>query len=117
MLFSVIASFVLAKRVWELLRKIMDRRIRIPLSLRLWGDWKALWLLLPLFFGSVYHSHGIAEDGAAIHAVYEYGGDSSLAVFFFAATTIKLFQFRVRLEALDPDSNRDAAVNNIPAVV
>jgi len=112
-LFSLIVVYILAKRVWKILRVLLDRRIRVPRSLKLWGDWKPLLLLLPLFIGITHHSHGIADDGAAIHTVFEYGGDSSIALFFFGAVAIMLFQLLVRLESFDPDHQGESGRREI----
>jgi hypothetical protein len=85
------------------------------MTIRLWGSWSYLWLLLPLAFGTTYHSSGTAEDGAAIKTVFEYGG--TWASPLFSGLAIMLFQLLIRLEAFNPE-NRQASriVQPLPAV-
>jgi hypothetical protein len=96
------ASLVLARRIWRVARILFDARVRIPSSIRLWGSWSYLWLLLPLAFGTLHHSSGTAEDGARIDTVFEYGG--SWAVPLFSGIAIMLFQLLSRLEAFNPEN-------------
>ncbi|MEK7950040.1 hypothetical protein [Luteolibacter soli] len=104
-LFGFVSSIVLARRIWQVWRVILDARVRVPKSARLWGDWGYLWLLLPLLIHTDFHSNGSAEDGADVHTVFEYG--SSAASFLLSGLAIMLFQLLVRLEAFNPE-NRNA---------
>ena len=101
--FSLIVVYILAKRVWKVFRVLLDRSIRVPRSFKLWGDWKPLLLLLPLFIGITHNSLGIAADGSEIYTVFEYGGNLSIALFLLGAVAIMLFQLLVRLELFDSD--------------
>jgi len=106
-LFGLVASVLLARRIWRVTRELLDARIRIPKSICLWGSWHCLLLLLPLTFGITHYSSGTAADKASIQTVFEYGGGSSWISIFFSGAAIMLFQLLVRLEAFSP-GNRNA---------
>jgi hypothetical protein len=104
-LVGLVASYVLARRIWRVSRIIFNTRVGIPKSVRLWGSWSYLLLLLPLGFGVTNHSAGTAEDGTNVTTIFEYGG--SWAAAFFSAIAIMLFQLLVNLEAFNPE-NKEA---------
>ena len=111
-----VGSFVLVRRVWRVLRIILDAGIRIPNSTRLWGSWSYLVLLLPLVYRMTQHSSGLAEDGAHIDTVFEYG--ATWASVLLSAVAIMLFQLLIRLEALNPKTqmqNKASHHNPLPA--
>ena len=99
-LIGLIASIILGRRIWRVVRALFDMQVRIPMTRRLWSSWGYLWLLLPLTFGKVTHSYGTTEDGAAIKTIFEYGG--SWASPLFSGLAIMLFQLLIRLEAFNP---------------
>lgn len=103
--FGGFASIVLFRRIWRVSRALLDARIRIPKSERLWGDWRYLWLLTPLLFQVTHHSSGTEMDGASVHTVFKYG--EAPASFLLSGLAIMLFQLLVKLEEFDPE-NRNA---------
>jgi len=103
-LIGLVAAVILARRVWRVSRAILQAGIRIPRSVRLWGSWSYLSLLLPLTFGTSYQSSGLAADGAPVQTLFEYGGGFAWASLLFSATAIMLFQLLIRLESFNPES-------------
>jgi hypothetical protein len=100
-LMGVIASFILARRIWRVFRDYLARGIRIDPDVRIWSGWTMLILLMPLFFGYSSHSIGVADDGASMTSDFEYGGDISLYSAAFSGLAIMLFQALVTLESYD----------------
>lgn len=103
-LFGVSASIILARRIWRVTRILLDTGVRIPSSIRLWDSWHYLWLVLPLAFGMTHHSSGLADDGATIKTVFEYGG--SWASPLFSGLAILLFHLLIRLEGFNPENKK-----------
>ena len=106
-LFSAAAAYILLMKVSSVRESLRGRRVQIPQSIRLWRYWKSLFFLLPFCYSSTNSSYGYVEDGAIRHTVFEYGGELSLLLIFFAGATILLFEFLVRLEFLDLKEQRD----------
>jgi hypothetical protein len=100
---GVVASIILTRRIWRVTRILFDEGVRIPSSMRLWGSWHYLLLVLPLAYGVTYHSSGIDDDGAAIKTVFEYGGFWASPL--FSGLAIMLFQLLIRLEAFNLDNS------------
>ena len=105
-LLGLVISIILARRIWRITRALLAAGIRIPRSVRMWGSWRYLWLLLPLAFGTTYHSSGAAEDGAGIQTVFEYGGGGAWTSALFSAISIMLLQLLIRLEAFNPENGQ-----------
>jgi len=105
-LVGLVATVVLARRVWRVSRILLAAGVRVPMSIRLWGSWSCLWLLVPLAFGVTHHSSGTAHDGASVHTIFKYGGGLSWASILFSAIAIMLFQLLVRLEAFNPENQK-----------
>lgn len=96
---GLIATYILARKAWRLIRYVMAFHIRIPLGQQLWGSWGILLLLLPICFSHERVSSGIADDGASVRTVFSYGGESSLVLIIFSASAVMLFQLVVYLES------------------
>ena len=96
-LFGIIISIVLTRKIWCQIRSLLAQGITIPRELRLWGDWRYLLLLFPLAVGYTYQASGTANDGTAIHTVFQYGGAPSGYSILFSALAIMLFQTLVNL--------------------
>ncbi|MEM7015434.1 MAG: hypothetical protein AAF585_28580 [Verrucomicrobiota bacterium] len=99
-----LCSIFLIRRVWQVMRLILDAGARIPSSERLWGRWRYLLLLFPLAWQADYASSGQSKDGADFQSVVEYGGGPSGASILLSAIAIMLFQFLVRLESFNPEN-------------
>ena len=112
-LVGLVAAVVLARRVWRVSRILLATGVRVPMSIRLWGSWSYLWLLVPLAFGVTHHSSGTADDGASVHTILEYGGGASWASILFSAIAIMLFQLLVRLEAFNPENRAAEQVGGL----
>jgi len=106
-LLGLVASIILARRIWVVARILFDGQVRIPKSTRLWGAWSYLALLLPLAFGMTHNSSGSAEDGVFIKTVFEYGGSWASAL--SSGIAIMLFQLLIRLESFNPENNEAQA--------
>ncbi len=98
-LFGVFAVLVLFRRIWRIVRELLDARIRIPRTARLRGTWHYLWFLWPLAPGFTRFSWGLADDGTPIETIFEYGGGISWVSILCTALVVMLFQFLVNLEA------------------
>ena len=103
-LIGFVATFVLSRRIWRITRAFLDVGVRIPKSVRLWGSWNYLFLLLPLAIRITYHTSGTADDGAGVQTVIEYGGGASWASALFSAIAIMLFQLLAKIESFNPDN-------------
>jgi len=103
LLLGVIASYILARRIWRVVRSYLDRGIRIRSEMRIWGGWTMLLLLMPLCFGYSSQSNGFADDGVPMTTIFEYGGTISLYSAVFSGFVIMLFLALVRLESFNPE--------------
>lgn len=104
-LFGLVISAFLVRPIWRLVREFLDSRLRIPKSIPLFGSWFYLLLLLPLGFGFDHSWTRHADDGAAVHSDFAYGGgDTRVFSILFSGLAIMLFQLLVRLEACSPDN-------------
>lgn len=100
---------------WLIFRRLLDLPGRVPRSYRLFGDWRWLLLLAPLWFHTSTRSFTLVEDDGLLTTISGYGTVSSTQTFLFAAASILLLQTYHRLEAwgessgtLDPEKT-DAA--------
>ncbi len=100
---SFIITIVLAYTNWKLVRKVLDRGMRIPKDHKLRGDWLWLLFLLPLLVHLSWPLSMIAKDETNLAVTFEYGSEIGILNFFFSAWAIMLFQALVKLEILNPD--------------
>lgn len=98
-LFSLIASYFLLKKMWRIVRQLLDEGVKVPLDKKLVTGKEFLVLLLPLLFGVTTDSNGLAADGTEFTKTFEYGGSLSVGLIFVAAIFIILFNTLVNLEA------------------
>ena len=103
-------TVVCLRRLWKLSRELLDRGVRIPASMRIWGNWRMLWFLLPLAIVTTNRSSSIADDGSLTTTIVEYGGDLSFVSIVVSASAIMLFQTVVNLESLHPDNEQNKGV-------
>ena len=102
-----IVTFVCLRRLWKLLRELLELGVRIPSGTRIWGEWGQLWFLAPLAIGVRNPWSTNADDGTLTTTVFEYGGELSLYSILVSASAIMLFQTVVNLESLHPDNEQN----------
>ena len=90
-LLGLVASVILLRRAWSLLREFLNVGIVVSKTMRLCGFWSALWLLLPLLFS---YTEKLGNE------TYQYGGGTLWVSFLFSATAIMSFQLVVNLEVI-----------------
>ena len=103
-----IVTVVCGRRLWKLLRELLEIGVRIPAQIRIRGQWRLLLYLAPLEFVLTNSESSIANDGALVSTVFQYGGEPALLSILLAGSAIMLFQTVVNLESLHP-----SAANNL----
>ncbi len=93
---------------WLIFRRLLDLPGRVPHTYRLFGDWRWLLLLAPLWFHSSTHSFTLVEDDGLLTTVSGYGTGSSTQTFLVAAASILLLQIYHRLEAWGESSSNQS---------
>lgn len=81
--------------VWKLVRLVFGLDTQIPKSVRLWGDWTWLLLLLPFFAHARFHFGGDSSDEIAV----TFGGFFSLSTLLLASILIMMLQLKFNLES------------------
>ena len=100
---GIIFSIVFLRRIYLVMRILMESSVRIPKDLKFLSGWSYLALLLPLLYGYSHHKDSIVE-GVKATTIFQYGGDLSAFSLLFSGIAIMLFQFLVRLESFNPEN-------------
>lgn len=102
-LLGVVFSIILLKRIYTVMRILMESSVSISRDIKFLSGWSYLGLLYPLFIGYSSHKDSIVNE-VPTTTIFEYGGDVSVYSALFSAIAIMLFQFLVRLESLNPEN-------------
>jgi ABC-type amino acid transport system permease subunit len=108
---SCIILIILLVKTWKLIRFLLDKGIKIPRKIPLWGYKIYLILLIPLMLRFATTSSYTNHDGSTYTHTFQYGGNMSSYTILYTAIAIMLYQLHANLkkiikeqEALDADS-------------
>ena len=100
---GVIFSIVFLRRIYLIMRILMESSVRIPREIKFLSGWSYLGLLLPLLYGYSSYKDSMV-DGVKATTIFQYGGDFSGFSLLFSGIAIMLFQFLVKLESFNPEN-------------
>ncbi len=107
LLITIAITILLARKVWLLMRGMLDCGMIIPLKSRIWGQKRNIILLFPLALNHSVISSEMGQDGVMITTIFKYGSELAPYTILIGWLAIMLFQTLSNLTACTLEDRSD----------